>query len=148
MKKKKTTPGTIINRRARYDYELGDNLVVGIELTGQETKSLRQGHAQLQGSYVTVKDNELWLINALISSGKTFVIPEAEQTRSRKLLANRKEIDKLIVAKQQGSTIVPVQFLTSGRYVKLKISIAKGKKKYDKREVIKKREQSRTLQNF
>ena len=76
------------------------------------------------------------------------VLPEAEQTRSRKLLANRKEIDKLIVAKQQGSTIVPVQFLTSGRYVKLKISIAKGKKKYDKREVIKKREQSRTLQNF
>ena len=99
MKQKKSNPGTIINRRARYDYELGDNLVVGIELTGQETKSLRQGHAQLQGSYVTVKDNELWLVNALISSGKTFVIPEAEQTRSRKLLANRKEIDKLIVAK-------------------------------------------------
>lgn len=148
MKRKKSTPGTIVNRRARYDYELGDNLIVGIELTGQETKSLRQGHAQLQGSYVTAKDNELWLINALISSGKTFVIPENEQTRSRKLLANRKEIDKLIAAKQQGSTIVPVQFMTTGRFVKLKISIAKGKKKYDKREAIKKREQTRSAQGF
>lgn len=145
---KKTTSKLIVNRRARYDYELGDSLIVGINLTGRETKALRQGNAQLRGSYVTIKDNELWLINALISSGKTFTIPENEQTQSRKLLAKRREITKLIAAKQQGSTLVPMQFITSGRYIKLKLAIGKGKKKYDKREAIKKREQARQVQNF
>jgi len=143
MKKKHSNTGRIVNRRARFDYELGDDLIVGIELSGGETKSLRQGHAHLRGAYVTVKDNQLWLLNATIASGKTFVIPADEQTRSRRLLAKRKEIDALIAAKQQGRTIVPLEFLTAGRYIKLKIAVGRGKKRYDKRQTIKQRDLSR-----
>lgn len=148
MKRKKSHPGTIVNRRAHYDYALGDSIVVGIALSGKEAKALRQGNAHLRGSYVTIKDGELWLINATIANGKTFTIPETEQTQSRKLLAKHKEIEKLVAAKQQGNTIVPLQFITNGQYIKLQISIGKGKKRYDKREAIKKREQARMVQNM
>lgn len=143
MAKKQRSTGKITNRRARYDYELGDDLIVGIILTGKETKSLRQGHAHLRGSFVTVKDNELYLVNATIASGKTFVIPEEQQTANRKLLANKKQIASLVDAKQKGRTIVPIEFLIRGRYIKLKIAVGKGKKHYDKRESIKKRDQLR-----
>jgi SsrA-binding protein len=135
----------ITNRRARHDYELGDSLVVGMELTGRETKALRMGHGQLRGAYVTVKDAEIILINATISPSSGIPIPEDEQTRARKLLAKRREIDALIEAKQQGRTIVPLQILTQGRYIKLKIAVGKGKKQYDKRQVLKKREESRNI---
>lgn len=143
MKKRKQTPGRIVNRRAKFDYELGDSFVVGIMLNGRETKSLRQGHAHLRGAYVTVKNNELWLTNATIASGKTFIIPDDEQTRARKLLAHRREIDTMIAAKQAGNTLVPTEFMTGSRHIKLRVSIARGKKKYDKRQVIKARDQAR-----
>lgn len=143
MKKKKHTPGRILNRRAKFDYQLGDSFVVGVVLTGRETKSLRQGHAHLRGAYVTVKNDELWLTNATIASGKTFVIPEEEQTRPRKLLAHRKEIDTMIAARQQGNTLVPTEFLTGQRHIKLRVSIGRGKKKYDKRQTIRERDQAR-----
>jgi SsrA-binding protein len=135
----------ITNRRARHDYELGDSLTVGLELTGRETKSLRMGHGQLRGSYVTVKDEQLWLLNAAINGSSGINIPEEEQTRTRRLLAKRREIDALIEAKQQGRTIVPLQILTQGRYIKLKIAVGKGKKLYDKRQTLKKREESRQI---
>lgn len=145
MKRKLQPSKKIVNRRARHDYELDDSFVLGIQLTGKETKALRMGHGQLRGAYVTVKDNELWLINGTINSTNTFQIPEKEQTRTRKLLARRREIDKLIAAKQQGLTIVPTEFLTGGRYVKLRAALGRGKKKYDKRETIKKRDTKRSL---
>jgi SsrA-binding protein len=135
----------ITNRRAGHDYELGDSLVVGLELTGRETKALRMGHGQLRGAYVTVKDNELILINAAINGSSGIPIPEDEQTRARKLLAKRREINALIEAKQQGRTIVPLQILTQGRYIKLKIAVGKGKKHYDKRQAIKARDESRAI---
>src|SRR5579884_1068184 len=106
MAKKSKIPGNITNRRARYDYELGDSLVVGLELTGAEAKSLRLGHGQLRGAYVTERSGELWLINAQVTSSRGIPISESDQTRSRKLLAKRKEIDSLITARQQGNTIV------------------------------------------
>lgn len=143
MKKKSGSSGKIINRRARYDYELGDELIAGVILTGQETKSLRQGHAHLRGAYVTVHNGELFLLNSTIASGKTFVIPENEQTRSRKLLASKKQIGQLIEAKNQGRTIVPLEFITRGRFIKLKVAVGKGKKRYDKRQTIKQRDQMR-----
>jgi SsrA-binding protein len=144
MKKKRPATGKIVNRRARFDYDLGDSLLVGIVLTGRETKSLRQGHAHLRGAYVTIDNkDELILVNSTIASGKTFLIPEEEQTRSRKLLAHRKEIDKLKAAKQQGNTIVPTEFLTAQRHIKLRISVGKGKKRYDKRQALKERDQQR-----
>lgn len=142
-RKKPTQTGKIINRRARFDYELSDDMVVGLALTGAETKSLRRGHGQLRGAYVTVKDDELWLINASITGDNGIPIADMDKTRARKLLAKRREIDALIVAKQQGRTIVPVELLTKGRYIKLRISAGKGKKHYDKRETIKRRDSDR-----
>lgn len=145
-KKKQNQPKTITNRRARHDYELGDSLVVGIELTGAETKSLRMGHGQLRGAYVTLKQDELFLINAMVAGTSGIPIAETEQTRARKLLAKRREIKALIEAKQQGKTIVPLQILTGGRYIKLRISVGRGKKRYDKRQTLKARDDLRRTQ--
>jgi SsrA-binding protein len=143
MAKKRPDTARIVNRRARFDYELGDSLVVGLELLGAEAKALRMGHGQLRGAYVTEKDGELWLINAQITSTKGVPISESDQSRTRKLLAKRKEIDNLIAARQNGSTIVPLELLTSGRYIKLRIAAGRGKKQYDKRETIRRRQQER-----
>lgn len=145
MAKKKKTAGNITNRRARFDYELGDNLIVGIELSGAETKSLRMGHGNLRGAYVTTKNQELFLINAVINGTKSIQIEENEQSRPRKLLAKKKEILSLIDAKNNGRTIVPIEILTKGRYIKLKIAIGKGKKKYDKRQVLKAKDENKQI---
>lgn len=142
-KKKPAAPKTISNRRARHDYDLGDSLIVGIELTGAEVKSLRRGHGHLRGSYVTVKDNEIWLFNATVTGENAIPVPEDQQTRSRKLLAKRKQIDELIAMKQQGNSIIPLELLTRGRFIKVRIAAGRGLKKYDKREAIKKRDQDR-----
>jgi SsrA-binding protein len=145
-KKKSPSDGKIRNKRARFDYELGDDYLVGIELNGREAKSLRLGHGQLQGAYVTVKGDELFLINASIHGTKGIPIEDQEVTRARKLLAKRKEIDEIIGAKQQGRTIIPVDILTKGRYVKVRIAIGKGKKHQDKRQTLKERDDSRNAQ--
>ena len=145
-KKKRSQTKQIRNRRAAHDYELGDSLVVGLELTGAETKSLRMGHGHLRGAYVTVKGNELYLINATITGNSGVRIGEDDQTRARKLLAKRREIDALIAAKQQGRTIVPLEILTGGRYIKLRISAGKGRRQYDKRQTLKKRDEDRQIQ--
>ena len=102
--------------------------MVGIELTGAETKSLRLGHGSLRGAYVTVKDNELFLLNGMINGTSGIYIQESDQTRSRRLLAKRKEINTLIEAKKQGRTIVPLELLAHGHYIKVRIAIGKGKK--------------------
>ena len=144
-KKKRPQKKTIQNRRARFDYELGDSLVVGIELTGAEAKSLRLGHGQLQGSYVTVKDDQLWLVNTTIIGTNGIPIKDTDQTRTRRLLAKRREINALIQAKQDGRTIVPLEILTRGRFVKLRIAVGKGKKRYDKRHTLKARDEAREI---
>lgn len=145
MAKKRPSTGNITNRRARYDYELGDSLVVGLQLTGAETKALRLGHGQLQGAFVAVKGGELWLIGSQISSSRGVPLSEDEQIRSRKLLAKKAEIERLMEAKGRGKTIVPLEILTRGRYIKLRIAIGKGKKRYDKREIIKRRQEQRDI---
>jgi len=146
--KKKKQPQTrqITNRRARHDYELGDSLVAGLSLTGRETKALRMGHGHLRGAYVTMKDGELWLLNATIVGTRGVQIPENEQSRTRKLLVKRRELDHLIESKKQGRSIVPLEILTGGRYIKVRIAIGKGKKLYDKRQTLKKRDESRAMQ--
>lgn len=141
--KKKSAQGTIQNRRARFDYNVEETYVAGLVLTGAETKALRLGRGQLHGAYVTVKEGELWLINAKIIGDGKIRIPEQGQDRARKLLIKKKELELLQAAKQQGRTIVPLELLTRGRYIKVRIAIAKGKKKYDKRQTIKKRDQDR-----
>lgn len=141
--KKAQSTGSITNRRARFDYELGDSFVVGIQLTGRETKALRLGHGQLHGAYVAPRNNELWLVNAQINSAKGLPIAPDDETRSRKILAKRREIDQLIAARQAGNTIVPLEILNRGRFIKLRIAVGRGKKNYDKRETIKRRQQER-----
>ena len=144
-KNKPNQPKIISNRRARHDYELGDSLVVGLELTGAEVKSLRMGHGQLRGAYVTVKGDELILINATINGTSAVPITESEQTRARRILAKRREINALIEAKQQGRTIIPLELLIGGRYIKLRISAGRGKKQYDKRQTMKARDEKRDM---
>jgi len=144
-KSKKPAAKRVVNRRARYDYELGDALVVGLELSGAEAKALRLGHGQLRGAYVTDRGGELWLINAQILGSRGIPIDESDQSRSRKLLAKRPEIDKLIATRQQGNTIIPLELLTGGRYIKLRIAAGRGKKRYDKRETIKRRQEERDI---
>jgi len=125
---------------------------VGLELTGAETKSLRMGHGQLRGSYVTIKSSanggELWLINATITGSSGVKIEETAQTRARKLLAKRREIESLMKDKGQGLTIVPLEFLTGGRFIKLRIAAGRGKKKYDKRQTLKKRDEMRQIRTI
>ncbi|HEY4160627.1 MAG TPA: SsrA-binding protein SmpB [Candidatus Saccharimonadales bacterium] len=144
-KKKANAPKSIQNRRARFDYELGDSLVVGLELTGAEVKSLRLGHGSLRGAYVTVKNNELFLLNGTINGTSGIPIAEQDQARTRRVLAKRREIEALIEAKTQGRTIVPLELLTRGRFIKLRIAVGKGKKQYDKRQTLKARDESRQI---
>ncbi|MCB9819718.1 SsrA-binding protein SmpB [Candidatus Nomurabacteria bacterium] len=142
---KKSAPGGLINRRARYDYELGDEIVAGLELTGPEVRAARDGHVQLKGSFVSVRNNELWLNNASFSLklNERGVSNHSVDTRPRKLLASRKQIDSFKNQKTNGLTIVPTKLLTTGRFIKVIIALGKGKKRYDKRETIKRRDQDR-----
>lgn len=144
MKKKQSS--AIVNKRAYYDYEVSDTVIAGIALTGAETKSLRQGHVILRGSFVMVKNGELWLNNMQINPLKTNIssMPEDERTRPRKLLVTKKQFIELEEAKKQGRSIIPIKLLTKGRYIKVEIGVGKGKKKYDKREAIKKRDLARS----
>ena len=145
MKNKRPQTKQITNRRARHDYELGDSLIVGVQLSGAETKALRMGHGQLRGAYVAVKDGELLLVNATINGTRGIPISESDQTRSRKLLAKKREIDVLTEAKQQGRTIVPLEILTNGRFIKIRIATGRGKKQYDKRQTLKRRDEQRSI---
>lgn len=131
MKQKKTGEMVTVNRRARYDYVLGDELEVGMVLSGDEVRSIRDHHVQLKGSFVTVKDGELWLNNMTLG---------AETAKNVKLLATKKQIAALVREKVAGSTIVPVKLLGGKRFIKLVIAVGRGKKKYDKRETIKQRD--------
>jgi SsrA-binding protein len=144
-RKKQSQTKTIQNRRAKYDYELGDSLVVGIELNGRETKALRMGQGSLRGAFVNVHNNEIYLYNALVGQVAGISLSDEEKTRARKLLAKRREIDALIEAKQQGKTIVPTEMLTRGRYIKLRIAVGKGKKLYDKRQSLKLKDEKRDI---
>jgi len=144
-KKKQIKPQAIVNRRASFDYALGDELVTGIVLNGREARAARDGRVQLKGSFVTIRNNELWLNNASFSLklNTKGVNETSVDTTARKLLASRKQIDALADSKHEGMSIVPLKLLTQGRYIKLVIALSKGKKLYDKRQAIKKRDQER-----
>ena len=131
MKKKKVSDSVTVNRRAHYDYQLGEELSCGMALLGPQVRLIRDHHVQLKGSYVTIRDGELWLYGLTLG---------AEQTSNIRLLATKKQIAGLARAKVDGCTIVPVRLLGGGRHIKLVIAVGKGKKKYDKRETIKKRD--------
>ena len=151
--KKKPAPQqkAILNRRARFDYELGDEIVAGLVLSGPEVRAARDGRVQLKGSFVTVRNNELWLNNASFSlknNQKGQGMTPTVDTSPRKLLASRAQIDGLIDQKNKGSSIIPLKLRTSGKYIKMVIALGKGKKHHDKRETIKRRDQARDTQRI
>lgn len=130
------------NRKAHFNYEVLEEFEAGIVLTGPEVKSIRGGHISLKESFVTARGSELFLTNAHISPYKPANEKETDPSRSRKLLLKKKEIEILRGKVQsEGNTMVPLSVYDSRGKIKLKFALAKGKKKYDKREVLKKREQ-------
>ncbi|MFA5187849.1 MAG: SsrA-binding protein SmpB [Patescibacteria group bacterium] len=137
-----------LNKRAKFDFQILDTFEAGLVLTGQEVKSIRAGHASLQGAYVTLHQNELYLINANVPAYKMAgPLPNYDPTRSRKLLLNKKEIHFLTVRLQQiGLTLIPLSLYTKHKKIKLELALAKGKKLFDKRRSIKEREEKRSVQ--
>lgn len=135
------------NKKARFDYEILETLEAGLVLTGQEVKSIRNGHINLKGSFVTFHGDEALVINVHITKYRhASALPSYDPERSRKLLLKKKQINYLRGKTQElGLTIVPLSVYTSGSHIKMEIGIGKGKKKYDKRESIKKREVEREM---
>ena len=134
QKKKKPNSTVTINRRASFDYKLGETIKCGMSLSGPEVRLIRDHHVQLKGSFVTLRNGELWLNNMTLGP---------ETARNIKLLATKKQIHTLERAKQDGMTIVPTKLYGGSRFIKLDIAIAEGKKKYDKRLSIKQKDLDR-----
>lgn len=140
-------PTLATNKQARFDYEILERIEAGIVLSGHETKAAREGGMRLADAFVTFRDDEAFLTNAHISryskAGST--IPH-DPARSRKLLLHRKQIANLIGKKsREGLTIVPLSAYTTGGLIKVELALARGKKKFDKRETIRKRELEREV---
>lgn len=136
----------INNRKAKYDFEIDDTIECGIVLKGTEIKSLRDGKANLKDSYAVIRNNEVFLLNTHISHYEQASVFNHDETRSRKLLLHKKEILKLNEKiKLQGLTLVPLKMYFKKNKVKVLLGIAKGKKNYDKRETIKKRDTERLI---
>lgn len=135
------------NKKAFHDYHVGDRFEAGMVLTGTEVKSLRQGRASLVDAFATVDDGEVWLRNAHIPEYAFGTWTNHATRRTRKLLLNRKEIDKLQrEIGHSGRTIVPLSIYFSDGYAKVEIAVATGKKDWDKRQTIAARDADRDLQ--
>ena len=136
----------INNRKARFDYNIEDEIECGIELKGTEVKSIRNGSVNLKDSYAIIKNGEAYLLNAHISPYEEGNIFNHDEVRTRKLLLHKSEILKLYdKIRIEGYTLVPLKMYFVKNKVKVLIGIAKGKKMYDKRESIKKRDMEREL---
>ena len=136
----------IINRKANFDYQILETIETGLVLKGTEIKSICDGRANLRDSYAIVKNNEVFLLNMHISQYKEGNIFNHEETRTRKLLLNKKEIFKLRDSVTlNGYTLIPLKIYFKNNKAKLLLGIAKGKKNYDKRETIKQRDIDREV---
>jgi SsrA-binding protein len=134
-----------INKRARFDYELLEHYEGGLALTGAEVKAIKKGSADMKGAFLSIENKELWIKNLYIGKyAPAGPQPDYKEKRNRKVLVHRKEINTLIGKKQaQGLTIVPIRVYTKGNLVKLEFATARGKRKYEKRDSIKKRDLDR-----
>lgn len=147
MKKKSKIPSNTIglNKKSRFDYFLGDRFEAGIVLQGWEVKSLRAGKLQLNDTYVLMKDDEAWLLGAVITpltTASTHIHPDPQRTR--KLLLHRSELSQLFgVVERKGNSLIPTAMYWKQGRVKLEFAVAKGKKDYDKRDTEKKRDWER-----
>ena len=148
--KKAPSNSIAFNKKARHDFHIEDKLEAGLVLEGWEVKSLREGRVQMTESYVMIKNGEVWWFGGLITpllSASTHVNPDP--TRTRKLLLNRREIDKLVGAvERKGYTLVPLSMYWKKGRAKLEIGIAKGKKEHDKRAASKERDWQRDKQRI
>ena len=140
----------IKNKKAYFDYEISEKLVAGIQLTGTEIKSIRQGKVSLMDSYCFFVDNELWLKGVRISEYMQGSYNNHDPYRDRKLLLNRKELNKLEKkASEKGFTIVALRlFLGATGYAKIEIGLARGRKQYDKRVAIKEKDLKRDMERL
>lgn len=135
------------NRKAYHDYHIEETIEAGIALLGTEVKSLREGKGNLKDSYVTVKDNEVFLLNCHISPYSHGNITNHDPLRTRKLLLHRKEIERLRgKGAQKGYTFIPLKIYFKGSLAKVEIGLAKGKRLFEKRETIKEREAKRMIE--
>ena len=137
---------TISNRKARHEYFILEALEAGIVLTGTEVKSLRKGNANLQDSYAELRSGEVWLEGMHISPYEQGNINNHDPRRRRKLLLQRKQIRKLIGGmKEKGLTLIPLSVYFKGPYAKVELALARGKKSFDKRDAIAKRDAERDI---
>ncbi|KAA0210874.1 MAG: SsrA-binding protein SmpB [Ignavibacteriaceae bacterium] len=137
------------NRKANFEYETISKVEAGIVLLGTEVKSIRDSKINLQDAFARITGGEIWLTNAHISEYKHGNINNHEPTRPRKLLLNKKEIRKLKAqVEQKGLTLIPLKIYLKDSKIKVELALARGKKIYDKRETIKKRETDRNLQRL
>ena len=152
MKQQTDEKNIAVNRKARHEFAIIQTFETGIVLVGTEVKALREGKANLVDSYALIQNNEVWLLSLHISEYKQGSINNHVPTRDRKLLMNRSEIRKLIgKTKEKGLTLVPLRLYFKNGRVKVEIALAKGKKVYDKRHDIAKRDfqrdQERRIKN-
>ncbi len=140
-------PTLATNPRAKYDYHILETFEAGLVLAGHEVKAVKTGHMSLKGSYVTIKNEETWLINAFIPPYQPKNTPaDYQPDRTRKLLLNKKEIKSLIgQSKQKGLTLVPLRVYTKKGKIKLGFALGRGKRQFDKRQKIKEREVKRKI---
>ena len=137
------------NPKARHDYFIDDTIECGIELVGTEVKSVRLGKVNMKDSYALIKNGELFVLGMHISPYEQGNIFNKDPLRTRKLLAHKKEIQKLIgMVKQKGVTLVPLSLYWVKNKIKLEIGIARGKKLYDKRQDIAKKDAERKIQRY
>ena len=141
-------PLITVNKKVFFDYEIMETFEAGLALFGHEVKAIKTGHISLDGAYVVVKEGEAYLLNAKIPAYQPANVPkEYDPARSRKLLLHKKELNYLIgKSHAQGLTLVPLRVYTKRSKIKLEFGLAKGKRKYEKRELIKKRETGREIE--
>ena len=130
------------NPKAGFDYQILETFEAGLELAGHEVKSIKNGRVSIKGAYVKILNSEAWLMGAIVSPYQAGNVPaDYDQQRSRRLLLKKSELQYLQTKSQeQGLTLVPLKIYSKNNLIKLEIGLARGKKKYDKRESIKKRE--------
>lgn len=140
-------PTLASNKKAAHDYEFLEKFEGGLKLTGPEVKSVKAGHIQLQGAFLFIRNGELWLKGATISKyGPAGEQPGYDPLRDRKVLIHRRELNRLVgKTHEQGLTLVPISVYTRAALIKLEFALARGKKQYEKREAIKKRDVQREL---
>lgn len=133
------------NRRVKYDYQIESTLIAGVVLAGAEVKSAKLSHLSLKGSYVDFNRGELYLLGARITPYKYAAGQTMEPDQPRKLLVHKKELEALKAERQNGKALVPTRALIEHGFIKIEIAVARGRKKIDKRQLLKAREALKTI---